>query len=77
MLSPFPHEESMATAVALGQGNMDVSSASDAVASSEFKAHANLDPNSLPPYPASLNQVPFFVAVIVIIIKGQSERLIP
>ncbi|TKY65351.1 WRKY transcription factor 2 [Spatholobus suberectus] len=54
MLPPLTPEGSMVT---LEQGNVDVSTASDAAASFKFKPDTHLDPNPLPPYSGSLNQV--------------------
>lgn len=61
MLPPLSHEGSMLTTE---QGNVDVSTASDVDASFKFKPRGHLDPNPLPPFPASLNQVPFFFVVV-------------
>ncbi|XP_073221895.1 WRKY transcription factor SUSIBA2-like [Cicer arietinum] len=57
MLPPLTNEGSMLTSVTLEQRNMDVPTASDIASSFKFNIQPNLDPNSLPPYSASLNQV--------------------
>lgn len=65
MLTSVKHEQQNVdvpttfTSVKHEQKNVDVPTASDFAASFNFKHQANLDADSLSPYFASLNQVPF------------------
>jgi hypothetical protein len=65
MLTSVKHEQENVdvpttfTSVKHEQKNVDVPTASDFAASFNFKHQANLDADSLSPYFASLNQVPY------------------